>query len=263
VLLHEFGHSIVAQHFGLRVVDITLWPLGGMARMEQIPESTKIELLVAIAGPLVNFFLAAVGFVAMVSLGSVHAGNLSPFALLSDDSVSQQILWGFVRVNLILGTFNLLPAFPMDGGRVLRALFGLWGDWVRATELAVSVGRVFAVLLVLAGIFFNQYIGFGAPLIGLFVWWADRASCGPCARATGWCPSVPSPASRCRRAWADSRRRNRRRRCVRATAGCARTSPAIRRPVRASRCSSGARPSSAADASATTPSRASSASAAA
>ncbi len=153
VLLHELGHSIAAQRLGIRVVDITIWPLGGMARMSEIPEDSRIEGLIAVAGPAVNFALA---FLAIV------VGIFSGLSLLSPNS----FLTVFIVVNLLLGTFNLLPAFPMDGGRVLRAWFGRKGDWVGATEKAVKVGRVIALLFVFPGI----YASFALPFIGVFVW---------------------------------------------------------------------------------------------
>jgi len=145
VLLHELGHSLVALAFGLRVVDITLWPLGGMARMSQIPESTRIEALIAVAGPAVNFLLAG---------GGTLAG-------LPPDGA-------FVSWNLAMGLFNLLPAFPMDGGRLLRAFLGRRGNWLGATESAVRIGRWFALLLCLIG-FAGVYT---LPLVGVFVWWS-------------------------------------------------------------------------------------------
>ena len=113
VLLHELGHSLVALAFGLRVIDITLWPLGGMARMSRIPESTRIEGLIAIAGPAVNFVLALAGFGAFVLWPGLQQSEL--------------LAW-FIGVNLLMGLFNLLPAFPMDGGRLLRAFLGWRGD---------------------------------------------------------------------------------------------------------------------------------------
>lgn len=153
VLLHELGHSIAAQRLGIRVVDITIWPLGGMARMSEIPEDSRIEGLIAVAGPAVNFALA---FLAIV------VGIFSGLSLLSPNS----FLTVFIVVNLLLGTFNLLPAFPMDGGRVLRAWFGRKGDWVGATEKAVKVGRVIALLFVFPGFYWSLAL----PFIGVFVW---------------------------------------------------------------------------------------------
>jgi Zn-dependent protease len=162
VLLHELGHSLVAMAFGIRVVDITLWPLGGMARMSQIPESTHIEALIAIAGPAVNFLLALLGLLAS---GSWHYPPSDLFQ------------W-FSLVNLSMGLFNLLPAFPMDGGRILRALLGWRGDWLKATERAVWIGRWFAISLCLLG-FGLLLLGDPGPLtlvlVGIFIWWSGNA----------------------------------------------------------------------------------------
>jgi Zn-dependent protease len=166
VVLHELGHSIVARSFGIQVLDITLWPLGGMARMSQIPESPKIEGLIAVAGPIVNFVLAAL---AAVVLG---AQGLSG----SSGSRLQEIAFYMLAINLTMGLFNLIPAFPMDGGRILRAVLGRTGDWVSATESAVRVGRVFAGLIALVGVVGVLFVpGMGGQgviflLIAAFVW---------------------------------------------------------------------------------------------
>ena len=195
ILLHELAHSVVAMHFGLKVVDITLWPLGGMARMSQMPESSRIEALVAIAGPALNFVLAGIGLPFFIGLSAAE----SPLA---------GYLFVFVFSNLLLGGFNLLPAFPMDGGRVLRAFLGRGGNWVRGTEQAVAIGRAIAVLLALVGVIFLAVGGWFATqgvllmLVAVFVWWAGaqellsvraRHGLDPfaafrefAARATGW-----------------------------------------------------------------------------
>jgi len=154
VFLHELGHSVVAQHFGIKVVDITFWPLGGMARMSEIPEDSRIEGLIAIAGPAVNFALALLALAVWGVAGAPVSGVLAVFTYV------------FVLVNLMLGGFNLLPAFPMDGGRVLRAWLGRKGDWVGATEKAVRVSRVMAILLVFPGILLSCAM----PLVAVFVW---------------------------------------------------------------------------------------------
>jgi Zn-dependent protease len=163
VLLHELGHSLVARGFGLRVADITLWPLGGMARMSEIPENARIEALIAIAGPAVNFALAGLALVALV-LGA--AFGLEPAAL------PERLAWFFLTVNLIQGGFNLVPAFPMDGGRLLRAFLARKRDWLAATELAVRVGRWVAGLL-LVGSLWLMLSRRGLclmPLVAVFVW---------------------------------------------------------------------------------------------
>jgi len=162
VLLHELGHSLVARGFGLRVMDITLWPLGGMARMSEIPENTRIEALIAIAGPAVNFALAGLGFLAL-TVG--RALGLDDFAM--------RFIVAFLLANVVQGTFNLLPAFPMDGGRILRALLGRKGDWLAATETAVRVGRVVALLFLLGALLLMREGAANVcvlPLIALFVW---------------------------------------------------------------------------------------------
>lgn len=163
VLLHELGHSLVARGFGLRVADITLWPLGGMARMSEIPENSRIEALIAIAGPAVNFALAGLALIALVA-GAAFG--------LESGSYPEQILWFFLGANLLQGGFNLVPAFPMDGGRLLRALLGRKRDWLRATEIAVRVGRYVALCLFAGSIVFLLYRpGLCLmPLVALFIW---------------------------------------------------------------------------------------------
>jgi Zn-dependent protease len=164
VLLHELGHSLVAMRFGIRVVDITLWPLGGMARMSHIPEDTKTEALIAIAGPAVNFALLLLALPLFLVIGP-------------EDGAAFAILFGFAWANFALGAFNLIPAFPMDGGRVLRALLGRNGDWVEATRKAVHVGRILALFGGLVGFFAPEVVPFAseriwlAPVIALWLWW--------------------------------------------------------------------------------------------
>jgi Zn-dependent protease len=195
ILLHELAHSVVAMRFGLRVVDITLWPLGGMARMTQMPESPRIEGLVAVAGPFLNFALAMITL--PVWLWAKGSDSVSPFVA---DAIGYSLL-----DNLMLGGFNLLPAVPMDGGRILRAFLGRGGNWVRATEIAVTVGRGIAILLGLFGLLTIGFLGMQSVLfmlVALFVWWAGtqellavRARHGVdplaafrafAAQATGW-----------------------------------------------------------------------------
>lgn len=153
VLLHELGHSLVAKSYGLQVIDITFWPLGGMARMSRIPEDTKIEATIALAGPAVNLLLAALTL---------------PVLALAGDSAIGELAWIFVLMNLTLGGFNLLPAFPMDGGRVLRALLARDGDWLVATERAVRIGRWVALAMVIWGL--SSYGSFMLLFIAGFVW---------------------------------------------------------------------------------------------
>ena len=176
VLLHELGHCVVARHFGIQVVDITLWPLGGMARMSEIPESSKIEGLVAIAGPLVNFALALVGLPVWWWIAANAPGAPIATGVPGDSWVTALFFakW-FLNINLAMGLFNLIPLFPTDGGRLLRAWLGRNGDWVGATESAVGVGRVISVALGVTGligippdILRPNYL---LTLIAIYLWW--------------------------------------------------------------------------------------------
>jgi Zn-dependent protease len=202
VLLHELGHSLVARGFGLRVADITLWPLGGIARMSEIPENPRIEGLIAIAGPAVNFALAGLAFLAL-TVGATFG--------LADGSRGESFLWIFLAVNLMQGGFNLLPAFPMDGGRLLRSFLARKRDWVHATELAVRVGRYLALALFVLSLAALTNWGASAcmmPLVPLFVWFEGtrelfgvrmRHGVSPLGRVFGFgqpaaVPAEPGPA---------------------------------------------------------------------
>ncbi len=172
VLLHELGHSWMASRFGIRTLDITLWPLGGMARMDHIPERPKVEFWIAVAGPAVNFALAAV---AAAALSAMHLSNVGgeppPWMAWS----ARDIAFGLTVGNFLMGAFNLLPAFPMDGGRVLRSALALFLDWIHATAVAVSIGRLFAlgmIVLGIVGMFLEWQSTMWFPLLGVFIWLA-------------------------------------------------------------------------------------------
>lgn len=167
VTLHELGHSFQALKFGVGVRGITLMPLGGVAEMVEIPRKPSQELRIALAGPLVNFTIAAV----LVGLGVLlQAGSVISLQELSQ-SLGQASWPGMLAyltaANLALGAFNLIPAFPMDGGRILRALLAMKIDYSRATAIAVNVGQGIAWALGLWGFMSGSYT---LVLIAIFVW---------------------------------------------------------------------------------------------
>jgi Zn-dependent protease len=167
VFLHELGHSLTAQRLGIRVRDITLWPLGGLARLEGQNHPPKTELKIALSGPAVNFLWVLIAW---------------PFTILwADESnaflhdVPILVFW----INLIMGGFNLIPAFPMDGGRVLRSLLALKIPYLKATEFAVSTGRVLALASIFMALIYGSPFIWGGSfiivLISLFILWAGSA----------------------------------------------------------------------------------------
>ncbi len=159
VLAHELGHSAVAQRYGVRVLDITLLPIGGLARMATIPKNPREEFWVAIAGPLVNFVLAPLFYAAHL----IWEPAVAPLRLMDAPGA---LLGKLAYVNLMLGLSNLLPAFPMDGGRVFRALLARRMPYPRATQMAAQLGQLVA--------FFLGFLGLTGPnlmltLIAIFI----------------------------------------------------------------------------------------------
>lgn len=159
VVAHEFGHAFAAAAFGIPTYDITLLPIGGVARLARTPDKPLHELLIAVAGPAVNVVIAV-----LLAIG------LPLFQLPGlEDNHWMLVSGGFVEnviaANIILVLFNLLPAFPMDGGRVLRSLIAMRTSHLRATEIAARIGRWMALLFVIAG----PFTSFGLFLVGIFV----------------------------------------------------------------------------------------------
>ncbi len=182
IIFHELCHSLVARRFGMPIEGITLWIFGGVAHMEENPPSPKAEFFMAIAGPLSSFLLAGI-FLGLHFLSGEGGGSGSLFASGTSniDSPVQGVVWYLGRINLILAVFNLLPAFPLDGGRVLRA--AIWrgiGNIVRATRVASVIGSGFGFLLIGAGIlslFVGSFVGgIWWVLIGLFIHSASQNS---------------------------------------------------------------------------------------
>ena len=168
VVLHEYGHALAARRYGIATRDIILSPIGGIARLEKLPEKPSHELVVALAGPAVNVILSIFFLV---------------IQLISSDVIipsSEQLIFGsfsdflgyLLLINVVLVIFNMLPAYPMDGGRVLRALLTMFfGDRMTATKWAVRIGQLMALIFIGIGWYYNMYM---LLLIGMFVFLTAR-----------------------------------------------------------------------------------------
>jgi len=164
VILHELGHALAARRFGIPTLDITMYPIGGVARLERMPREPSQEFWIAIAGPAVNLTIAALLFALNISTGrSLSIETLTP----PDTSIFGMLMW----VNLILAGFNMLPAFPMDGGRVFRAWLASRMTYQRATRIAAWVGQGMAIIFGFMGL-----TGFSPVLVfvALFVFFGAR-----------------------------------------------------------------------------------------
>lgn len=161
VVMHEFGHALAAKNYGIQTRDITLLPIGGLARLDKLPEKPLEELVVAFAGPLVNIVLALITsfFITFPENAEALAAQLSTGVNASN------FFLNFFIVNIVLAVFNLIPAFPMDGGRVLRALLAFKFRRHVATKIAARIGQFIAIGFILLGFISNPFLIF----IGLFV----------------------------------------------------------------------------------------------
>src|SRR5512141_729945 len=160
VLLHEFGHIFTARAFGVPTPYVTLLPIGGVAQLERIPEEPGQEFLIAIAGPLVNVFIT-------ILLVVVGGATLQSNAAAGLDNMQFSMIDRLAAVNLFLALFNMIPAFPMDGGRVLRALLASRFGYVRATEIAAAIGQFVAFALGFIGLMANPILIFIAIFLYL------------------------------------------------------------------------------------------------
>ena len=159
VVLHEFGHSLTARRYGIRTRSITLLPIGGVASLEKMPDDPRQEINVAIAGPTVNFVIATLLYLYL------DFRNI-PITEEELSLTGGSFLYRLMIVNVFIGGFNLLPAFPMDGGRVLRAALALRMDHAKATQKAASIGQLLAVGMGFLGIMYNPFLLF----IAIFIW---------------------------------------------------------------------------------------------
>lgn len=162
VLLHEFGHVFAARRYGVQTRDVTLWPFGGIASLERMPDKPSEELVVAIAGPLVNVVIAAI-------LIFILGARVNPDDLTNIQDPAISMAAKLAGANVFLVLFNLIPAFPMDGGRVLRALLAMRMTHARATQWAAAIGQAFAIGFGILGIFAGNFM---LVLIAVFVFLA-------------------------------------------------------------------------------------------
>ena len=167
VVLHEFGHALTAKKFNIGTRRITLYPIGGIASLERMPEKPKQELLVAIAGPMVNVVIAALLWGYLQVTGQMpDLASLQNTEAVSLEDADFPFSFNLLLANIVLIAFNLIPAFPMDGGRMLRALLNFKLDRTKATQIAANIGQLLAIAFVFIGFFYNFWL----VIIGFFIY---------------------------------------------------------------------------------------------
>ena len=176
VVAHEYGHALSARRYGIRTRDITMLPIGGLASLEKLPEKPRQELVVALMGPAVNVAIAGVLAVYLALTGQFGNFTAGGFNALDPRYFAENLF----AVNVVLVLFNLIPAFPMDGGRVLRALLAMRWDRAKATRFAAGVGRTLAVGFVIIGFLNGNAL---LVFVGLFVYLGAGAEASRCPRA--------------------------------------------------------------------------------
>jgi Zn-dependent protease/CBS domain-containing protein len=165
VILHELGHALAAKRYNIKTLGITILPIGGLAQLESMPEKPKEELVVALAGPVVNVVISIILFpFVLLTAGMADLNTLQTIT-------AQNFLPSLMSINVWLALFNLIPAFPMDGGRILRALLGYKFNHARATEIAASIGQVLAIAIIFFGFFYNAFLIF----IGFFIFLSAKS----------------------------------------------------------------------------------------
>ncbi|MBO0765937.1 MAG: site-2 protease family protein [Hyphomicrobiaceae bacterium] len=167
VVLHEFGHIFAARRYGIRTSDVTLLPIGGVASLERMPEKPGQEIVVALAGPAVNLLIA-------VALAAVLGGSFDLRQMGQLEEASSSLVGRIAAANVALCVFNLIPAFPMDGGRVLRALLTIRLGYTRATRVAATIGQGLAFVFALLGLLGNPLLF----LIAVFIFLAASGEAG-------------------------------------------------------------------------------------
>lgn len=182
VVLHELGHALTARLYGIQTEDITLYPIGGVARLQRMPRNPGAELLITLAGPLVNLAIAGVLALTLALSGTGTLWESGP-------SLVEEFLSALMAINLFLAVFNLIPAFPMDGGRILRASLSGWLGRLRATEIAAGLGKVLAIGFGVWSLM--QFDLLRAALAG-FIFYAAQAELMQ-ARAEEWQRDAPPP----------------------------------------------------------------------